>query len=306
MLRKFRAELFLILGACLFAFNGIVAKLVLTSGLSAWRLTQVRCTGAFIIIAFYVLLRNRQSLRVKKGEIAALAAYGAIGMAAVQVGYFIAISRMPVSISLIIEFTAPIWIVLYIRFVKKKFVPKLMWFSIALGFGGLFLVARVWQGLTLDGIGVIAAFLDAFALAGYFLLGEKLGAKRSTESLTVWGFGFATIVWLIITPIWSFPFGVFSENINLLGIFSQYNLPGWVLFLWIVVMGTILPYILILHGIKELAAATSSVITMIEPVVAGGIAWVWLSETLKPVQLVGGVFVFMGIIAAERARRSTR
>ena len=181
-----------------------------------------------------------------------------------------------------------------------------MWFSIALGFGGLFLVARVWQGLTLDGIGVIAAFLDAFALAGYFLLGEKLGAKRSTESLTVWGFGFATIVWLIITPIWSFPFGVFSENINLLGIFSQYNLPGWVLFLWIVVMGTILPYILILHGIKELAAATSSVITMIEPVVAGGIAWVWLSETLKPVQLVGGVFVFMGIIAAERARRSTR
>ena len=252
MLKSLRAEGFLVFGALAFAFNGIISKLVLTSGLSAWRLTQVRCTGAFLILLIYVLIRKGASLKTSRTELPWLAVYGVIGFAAVQVGYFIAIARMHVSIALIIEFTAPIWIVLYIRFVRKKFVPKLMWLSIALGFSGLLLVAQVWRGMTLDGIGVIAAFLDAFALAAYFLLGEKLGAQRSTDTLTVWGLGFATLVWAIATPLWSFPTKVFSEKINLLGIFSNYDSPGSVLILWIIVMGTIVPYISILHGLKQL------------------------------------------------------
>ncbi|MEK6648263.1 MAG: EamA family transporter [Actinomycetota bacterium] len=302
MLKSLRAEGFLVFGALAFAFNGIISKLVLTSGLSAWRLTQVRCTGAFLILLIYVLIRKGASLKTSRTELPWLAVYGVIGFAAVQVGYFIAIARMHVSIALIIEFTAPIWIVLYIRFVRKKFVPKLMWLSIALGFSGLLLVAQVWRGMTLDGIGVIAAFLDAFALAAYFLLGEKLGAQRSTDTLTVWGLGFATLVWAIATPLWSFPTKVFSEKINLLGIFSNYDSPGWVLILWIIVMGTIVPYISILHGLKQLSASTSSVIGMLEPVFAGAFAWWWLSEIWRPIQLIGGVVVIVGIITADRAR----
>ena len=302
MLKSLRAEGFLVFGALAFAFNGIISKLVLKSGLSAWRLTQVRCTGAFLILLIYVLIRKGASLKTSRTELPWLAVYGVIGFAAVQVGYFIAIARMHVSIALIIEFTAPIWIVLYIRFVRKKFVPKLMWLSIALGFSGLLLVAQVWRGMTLDGIGVIAAFLDAFALAAYFLLGEKLGAQRSTDTLTVWGLGFATLVWAIATPLWSFPTKVFSEKINLLGIFSNYDSPGWVLILWIIVMGTIVPYISILHGLKQLSASTSSVIGMLEPVFAGAFAWWWLSEIWRPIQLIGGVVVIVGIITADRAR----
>ena len=302
MLKSHRAEGFLVLGAFLFAFNGIVSKLVLTSGLSAWRLTQVRCTGAFLILLIYVLLRGGSSLKTSIGELPWLAAYGVIGFAAVQVGYFIAIARMHVSIALIIEFTAPIWIVLYIRFIRKKFVPRLMWFSITMGFSGLLLVAQVWRGMTLNGIGVTAAFLDAFALAAYFLLGEKLGAQRSTDTLTVWGLGIATLVWAIFTPLWSFPTRVFNEKINLLGTFSHYNLPGWVLILWIVTMGTIVPYIAILHGLKQLSASTSSVIGMLEPVIAGAFAWWWLGETWTPIQLVGALVVIVGIFAADRAR----
>jgi drug/metabolite transporter (DMT)-like permease len=302
VLRSLRAEGFLVFGALMFAFNGIISKLVLTSGFSAWRLTQVRCTGAFLILLIYVLLRRGTKLKTSKTELPWLVVYGIIGFAAVQVGYFIAISRMQVSIALIIEFTAPIWIVLYIRLIRRKFVPKLMWFSIAMGFSGLLLVGQIWRGMTLNGIGVIAAFLDAFALAGYFLLGEKLGAQRSTDTLTLWGLGVATLAWAIFTPLWSFPTKVFSEKINLLGIFSHYNLPGWVLILWIVTMGTIVPYISILHGLKQLSASTSSVIGMLEPVIAGAFAWWWLGETWTSIQLVGGIVVIAGIIAADRAR----
>lgn len=302
MLKSLRAEGFLVFGALTFAFNGIIAKLVLTSGLSAWRLTQVRCTGAFVILLLYVLASRSASIRTSRAELPWLALYGVVGFAAIQTGYFIAISRMHISVALIIEFTAPIWIVLYIRFVRKKFVPKLMWLSIAMGFSGLLLVAQVWRGMTLDGIGVIAGFLDAFALASYFLLGEKLGAQRSTDTLTLWGLGFATLLWAIVTPLWSFPTKVFSQKINLLGAFNNYNLPGWVLILWIVVMGTIVPYISILHGLKQLSASTSSVIGMLEPVFAGAFAWWWLGEILTPIQLLGGAVVIAGIITADHAR----
>jgi len=306
MLKALRAEAFLVLGAFAFAFNGVISKIMLTDGLSAWRLTQIRCTGAFLVLLTYVAIRNWKSLLTTKIELPWLLVYGIIGFALVQVGYFIAIDRMPISIALIIEFTAPIWIVIYIRFIKKKFVPPMMWLSLTLGFSGLLLVGQVWKGLTLDGIGIVAAFLDAFALAVYFLLGEKLVATRSADTLTVWGLGFASLVWAIATPIWSFPFTIFSKNVNLLGIFKEHTLPGWVLISWIIVMGTIVPYVLILTGLKQLSASTSSVIGMLEPVIAGVIAWWWLNETFTAVQLIGGTVVIAGIILADQARREAR
>jgi drug/metabolite transporter (DMT)-like permease len=302
MLKKVRAEAFVVFGAIAFAFNGIISKLVLTSGLSAWHLTQLRCTGAFIVLFLYVFIGNRSSLRTTVKELPWLAAYGIVGFALVQFGYFVAITRLHVGIALIIEFTAPIWILFYIRFIRKKHVPKLMWISIAMGFCGLLLVARVWQGMTLDGIGVMAALLDAFALAAYFLLGEKLVVNRTTDTLTVYGLGFASLAWGLTSPVWSFPYSVFTQKINLLGRFEATNVPGWVLILWIVIAGTIIPYLAVLHGLRELSASTSSVIGMLEPVVAGAFAWWWLRETFTIIQLIGGVIVIAGILMADRAR----
>ena len=303
MQKSFRAEGLLVLGATLFAINGVVSKIVLESGLSAWRLTQARCTGAFLILLLYVAIRKGGELRATRAELPWLAVYGVVGFALVQVGYFIAIARMHVSIALIIEFTAPIWIVLYIRFVRKKPVPVTMWFALLFGFLGLLLITQAWRGLTLDTIGLIAAFLDAFALAGYFLIGEKLVVKRSADTLTVWGLGFATLTWIIITPVWSFPYRVFVDDVKMLGRFSDHSLPGWVPLLWIIIAGTILPYICVLSGLRQLAASTSSMIGMLEPVVAGMFAWWWLREMLTPIQLLGGAVIIIGIVLADRARR---
>jgi drug/metabolite transporter (DMT)-like permease len=305
VLKSLRAEIYLVCGAIFFAFNGIVSKIILATGLSAMRLTQIRCTGAFTLLLIFVLIRRNSSLRTSKRELPYLIAYGVIGFAAVQTGYFIAIARMHVSVALIIEFTAPIWIVLYIRFIRKREVPALMWVALAMAFSGLLLLAQVWKGMTLDGIGLLAAFLDAFALAAYFLLGEKLVTQRPTDTLTVWGLGIASLWWAIITPVWSFPFHIFTQKVALLGRFSSYQFPGWVIILWIVIMGTIVPYMFVLTGLKSLSASTSSTIGMLEPVVAGGFAWWWLRETFSLIQLLGAVIVIAGIILADRARRSS-
>lgn len=297
-----KGEILALAGAVAFAFNGIVAKLVLTSGLSSMRLTQVRCGGAFLILGAYVFFRYRDRLRTTKQELPWLAAYGLVGFMAVQAFYFVAIARMHVSIGLIIEFTAPIWIVMWLRYVMKKYVPPLMWISISMAFGGLLLIAQVWKGQTLDPIGVSAALVDAIALAIYFLLGEKLTRTRDAETLSVYGFGFASLGLLILMPIWDYPVGIFTQSINLQGILADYNVPGWVLIAWIILMGTIAPYLLVVNGIKLLSASTASVMGMAEPVLAGIFAWIWISEKWNVVQLIGGAVVIVGIIFADKAR----
>jgi len=213
---------------------------------------------------------------------------------------------MNISMALIIEFTAPIWIVLWIKYVRKSFVPKDMWIAISLAFIGMLLLAQVWKGMTLDTVGLIAAFLDAFALATYFILGERLGHSRPTASLNALGFGIASAIWAIAFPLWSFPTEIFAQSINLSGPLENYNAPGWALILWIVLLGTILPYLCVLAGIKILSASTSSVIGMLEPVFAGIFAWIWINETWNTIQLIGGATVIAGIYIADKTRTKVK
>ncbi len=108
MLNRYRGEIYLITGALFFSFNGVISTVVLDH-LSPFRLTQVRCIGAFAILFLIVASRNFQSLKATRRQIPTLALLGIVGFAAVQAGYFLGIQRgIPLSLVLIIEFTAPI------------------------------------------------------------------------------------------------------------------------------------------------------------------------------------------------------
>lgn len=302
MLGKLRGEIYLILGAALFAFNGVVAKVVLAEGLSPWRLTQVRSGGAFLILIIFFLLFKRHELRATRQEIPWLIAFGVVAVVLVQALYFIAIGRIYLGTALLIEFTAPIWILLFMRFVLKKEVDRLLWLALALSFSGLIVVTQVWKGLTLDGIGLLAAFLDSIALAGYFLIAEKLGKTKTGAVMTVWGFGIGTLIMAFMMPLWSFPTEYFTISMQLPGFLGQYSLPGWILIGWVVVFGTLLPYLFVIAGLRILSASTASIIGILEPVLASLFAWWFLSEVLNNVQLAGAIVVVVGIYFANRAR----
>jgi drug/metabolite transporter (DMT)-like permease len=302
MLNRFRGEIYLVLGALFFSFNGVISTLVLDH-LSPFRLTQVRCIGAFAILFIVVASRNFQSLKATRREVPTLVLLGIVGFAAVQAGYFLGIQRgVPLSLVLIIEFTAPIWIVLWIRFVRKKAVPGGMWGGITLSFIGLIFIAKVWDGLTFDLLGIIGALISAFALAVYFLVGSKVGETRSAQSITVWGLGMAGLTWAIVMPVWQFPFEVFTMDMNLQGIFDGTFVPGWVLIAWVILMGTIVPYLFVVGGLRRLSPSTSSVMGMLEPVLAGAFAWIWLAQSWAPIQLGGAAIVLVGIYIADKAK----
>ena len=302
MLTKHRGEFYLIMGSLVFAFNGVISTVVLNH-ISPFRLAQVRSIGAFFILLAITLVIERHSLKAPKKLIPKLAAYGIIGFAAVQAGYFLGIQRgVPLSLVLIVEFTAPIWIALWIKYVRKSFVPASMWGAIALSLLGLILLAQVWNGLSFDLIGLLGALFSAFALTAYFLIGKSFGTDRTALSLTVWGLGMASLAWVSSMPVWDFPFEVFTIDMDLEGVFAGNTVPGWVLILWIIIMGTIVPYLFVIGGLRLLSASTSSVIGMLEPVLAGVFAWIWLQQSWNGIQLIGAAIVLVGVYIADRAR----
>ena len=302
MLTKHRGEFYLVMGGLVFSFNGVISTVVLDH-ITPFRLAQVRSIGAFFILLTIALFIDRESLRAPKKLIPKLAAYGIIGFAAVQAGYFLGIQRGgPLSLVLIIEFTAPIWIALWIKYVRKMYVPASMWGAIALSLLGLILLAQVWNGLSFDLLGLLGALLSAFALTAYFLIGKSFGTSRSAMSLTVWGLGMASLAWSSSMPLWNFPFEVFTIDMDLQGVFAGNTLPGWLLILWIIVMGTIVPYLFVISGLRLLSASTASVIGMMEPVFAGIFAWMWLQQSWNGIQLIGAAIVLIGIYIADRAK----
>ena len=299
---KHRAEFLLISASMGFALGGVAAKVLREADMDAFRLTQIRSTGAGLILLAFAIMKGKDQLRARKEEIKDLILFGIIGVAAVTSFYFFAIKYLFVSVALIIEFTASIWIALYLKFVKKKHISPIMWLGIACAFFGLLLVSQIWSGSTLHPLGVAVAFADAFALSYYFITAERLTQTRTSLSLMTWGIGVAAIFWAIILPWWNFPFEYLTQSFSLEGNLSDYSAPGWVLILWIIVIGTVIPYLLTVTGIRELSAGTSSVIGMIEPIFAGVIAWIILNEALNGIQLIGCAVVLFGIYLADKAK----
>ena len=302
MLNKHRGEFYLIMGAIFFSLNGVIVTLVLDH-MTTFRLAQIRAIGAFFLLFCFTFIQDRNSLKATRRELPTLVFYGIFGYAMVQLGYFIGIAQgVPLSLVLIIEFTAPIWIVLWIKFVRKSPVANSMWIAIALSLLGLIFVAKVWEGFTFDLFGTLGALGAALALAVYFLMSQSQGEKRSVQAMVVWGFGVSGLFWSLVLPLWNFPTEIFSTEINLQGRFSEFSAPGWLLISYIIIFGTMVPYLFVIGGIRRLSASTSSVIGMIEPVLAGAFAWIWLSQSWSAIQLFGGAIVLVGVYIADRAK----
>jgi drug/metabolite transporter (DMT)-like permease len=299
---KHRAEFLLITAAMGFALGGVAAKVLREADMDAFRLTQIRSTGAALILLIFAFIKGKDQLYAQRDELKDLILFGIIGVSAVTSFYFFALKYLFVSVALIIEFTATIWIALYLRFIKKKHISPIMWLGIVFAFSGLVLVSQIWSSSTLHPIGVAVAFADAFALAYYFLTADRLTQTRSSLSLMTWGIGVAAVFWAIILPWWNFPFEYLTDTYSLSGNLSEYSAPGWALILWIIIIGTVIPYLLTVTGIRELSAGTSSVIGMIEPIFAGVIAWILLNEALSEIQLIGCAVVLFGIYLADKAR----
>ncbi len=288
--------------ALLWALNGTVSKVILASGVSSLRLAEVRSTGAVVLLGSALAILRPQSLRVRRSELPFLVFFGICGLALVQWLYFIAIHRIQIGISLVIQYIAPVLVAAWARFVMHEPVRRRIWVALVLALGGLSLVVDLWHGVNLDSLGVAAAIGAAFAYALYVLLAERAVGTRDPASLLAWGFLFAAVFWAVVQPWWSFPAQLVDNHVSLHGNLAGWHLPVWTLMAWMVVFGTVVPFLLLVGALRHVSATRAAIIAMLEPVAGALIAYLWLSGSLALGQLVGGGIVLPAVFLAQTAR----
>ncbi len=189
-----------------------------------------------------------------------------------------AITRLPLGIALLLEYLAPVLVVLWVRFVRREEVHSRMWLAVALAVVGLAVVSRVWNGLTFDGLGVVMALGAAVSFASYFLLAEHNVGVDDPLRVILWAFVVATVIMNLIQPIWESP-GL-GGSTSMLGRLDGWSAAPWVIVLWVVLFGTVAPFFLQMVALRHIPATVVVIIAMLEPVIANVLGWAWFRESL--------------------------
>jgi len=289
--------------ALLWGVNGAVSKTILATGLSSERLAQVRSLGAAAGLVAILAVLAPGRLRLTRRELPYLLFFGMVGLAFVQWFYFLAIHRLAIGIALLIEYLAPLLVALWARFVYHDPIRRRIWVALGLALAGLALIVNLFGGgASLSSAGVAFAFAGAIAYATYVLLAEHVVGGRDPVSLLAWGFLFASVFWAALAPWWMFPAHSLTRHTSLLGHLHGVHLPVWALVAWMIMLGTIVPFFLLVSALRHLSASRVAIVAMLEPVAGAFVAWAWLAESLDGVQLAGAAIVLAAIVLAQTAR----
>jgi len=293
--RRGRGVALILLASVCFGSSGAVGKPAMTAGMAPEQVTALRLTiSALVLVAGVAIFRPRL-LRVGRADVPVLAGYGLLGVAGVQLLYFLSASRIPVGIAILLEFTSPVLIALWVRFVRRVRMPAAVWLGIALALLGLALVAQVWQGLRLDAVGLVAGLGAGVCSASYFLIGEHAVATRPPLGMITWGMAIGATTLLVVVPPWTLPFDVLAAPAH----FGPWRPPVWLLMLVLALVCTVVAYLAGISALRHVPATAASVLAMLEPLVATATAWALLGESLSTVQIVGAAVLLGGALIVQ-------
>ncbi len=215
--------------------------------------------------------------------------------------YAIAISLLPVGVALLVEYTAVIIVALAAWLLFKERVHARLWWAIAAVLVGLAVVAQVWD-TTLRLAGVLAALAAAACYAFYFLAGERGVARRPPLAVAFWASSFAAGFWAVFSGWWRIEPDALAANASLTGALDGIVVPVWVPLLWVVTLGSFVPFVLSFAALRHLSATAVGILASAEVLFAFLVAWLWLGEKLIAIQIFGAALVLAGIVIAQTAR----
>lgn len=291
-----------VFSACCFGFSGPMAKFLGAAGFTPLEAVWVRmCGSAVLLLAVLALVRPR-ALRIPRARLGLVAAYALVAIAGVQALFFVAITRIPVGVALLIEFTSPVLVVVWVRLVRRIRPGRAAYLGALITVVGLAVVVEAWQGMRLDVLGLLAAVGAAAGCAGYFLLSDGFGDEMDPLGLIAWGFTGATVALVPLSRPWDIPWSALGDAATISGT----TLPALAAAALLVGVATVLAYITGVTAVRRLSAAVGSTVASLEVVTGALIAWVLLGEALGPFQIVGGAVVIAGALLAQTAARGAR
>lgn len=273
--------------AVLFGVNGSLSRLLFDSGVTPLTLVEFRMIVGGLCLFGFLFTQKRQNLKLPRRVFGWMIAFG-LSMALVTYTYFVAISRVPIAVALVIQFTGPAWMVLGGAIWRRRLPTWSVIGAIALTIGGVVLVTGVWQQNLngLDGIGLLFSFFALITFIAYLMLGRKLGAYLPPITSTAYGAIVASIFWLIVQPPWSIPA-------------STWNPHTFILIVLVGIIGMALPFSLEMAGLRRLDATRAGIAAMFELPASAVVAFFWLRQDLNLWQIFGCLLVLAGITIVQ-------
>lgn len=259
-------------------------------------LSQTRTTfSLLVLLPTLVLAKGWQRIRLPARDVASCVILGTVGVAFSNYFYYLAIQRTNVAIAIIVQYTAPVWVLIYVvaRRQQKLTVQKAA--AVALAITGIALVINLFSSrgaFRLDRYGILAALLASFSFAFYNVAGHGILVRHDRWRVLVWTLLAATFFWLVINPPWK--------------IVAAHYAPAQWLFLFVFSMISVLgAFSLYFLGLQHLEPTRAIIASCLEPVFSILLAALLLGEVLRPIQTVGIVFVLAAIVIVQRPDRST-
>jgi drug/metabolite transporter (DMT)-like permease len=281
-----------------FSASGTFAKALTDAGFSALQAVWLRIAGACVILILFALLRGPGTLLAvtrNRSALGGIVLFGLIAIAACQAMYFVAASRLPVGIAILLEFTGPVLVVLYQRLILRKHVRRTAFLGIGLAMVGLCFVVEIWSGLSLDALGLACGLGAAAGNAAYFLIIDRLTGAADPLAITTVGMLVACVVLVPLALPWNAPWHVLGDPVAL----ASHAIPGWLIALALVLLSTVISYVFGGMAVQRLSATVAAGLAYVEPVSACVIAWVLLGQRLSAIQITGGVVVLLGAYIAQ-------
>jgi drug/metabolite transporter (DMT)-like permease len=257
-------------------------------------LSQSRATLSLAVLLPLLLARRGPSaLRVPGRELMQFFLLGIFGVAVSNYFYYVAIQRTNVATAIILQYTAPVWVLLYtaLRGAQRPSLRKSM--AVALAVAGCALaVGLIGSGhFRMDVVGVTAALLSAFSFAFYNVGGHKVLARYDRWKVLMWVLVGTSAFWICVNPPWKI-------------VAAHYGRQQWEFMLVFSLVSVLGPFSCYFAGLQYLEPTRAIVASCLEPVFSIVIAAVVLGELVRPTQTVGIVLVLIAIVLIQLPERA--
>ncbi len=266
-------------------------------------LAQGRATISLLILIPILWVMQSRSLSIRAKDLVQFFLLGIFGLAASNFFYYFAIEKTTVATAIVLQYVAPVWVLLYMLARRLQHATAQRVLGVALAVVGCGIAVGLvsgrsgfpWLGLSgarFSTSGVLAAEGAAVSFAFYNVYAQHLVQKYNRWTVLLYALLGASVFWLMVNPPWR--------------IAAQHYTSGqWLFLLVFAVISMLVPFSLYFAGLQHLDPTRAVVTACLEPVWAIALTALFLGEFVSPMQVVGIVLVLLATILVQRPDRRT-
>lgn len=291
-----RLGLVLAIGAAFsFGMSGAWARGLIDAGWTPGAAVTVRVWVAALVLLVPTILALRGRWRMLRRNAGMVAAYGLLAVAATQLCYFQAVAVMDVGIALLIEYTAPVAVLLWLWMRRGERPTRRSVLGAAIAFVGLVLMLDIVTGAQVNAVGVLWALGAMGGAAAYFVLSAQADTGLPPIALAGAGLLLGAIGLSVAAVVGVLPFTWTTADIA----YRFGTVPWFVPVLAIGLVATALAYLLGIASTRMLGSRLASFVALAEVVAALLFGWLLLGQLPDVLQAVGGVLVLAGVVVVK-------